>query len=82
MEEINELIADRIPGGDSWKLKLNKKEFPTLTECLNAYFLETGFKGDFRLSPQQSKLFAIRTTPPKPSSSKKRFDMYGEQEDK
>ena len=74
--EHNELIATRIAGkGDSWVLIGDETEHSSLTNALEAYFQLTQDKCDFRLSPLNSKLYAIKqgnTEPPK------RFNMYGD----
>jgi hypothetical protein len=57
-----ELIAQRVPPGDRWKLVNDTRKIihNTLTEALEAYFLETKFKGEYRLAPLDSKLYAIK----------------------
>jgi|TARA_R100001443_G_scaffold115645_1_gene133888 hypothetical protein len=80
--EENILIARRVPPGDKWRLVANEPDGPvhkTLTDTLEAYMVKTGFKGEYRLAPLQSKLFAISTTEEevKPEPIKK-FSIYGE----
>jgi hypothetical protein len=82
IKEENILIARRVPPGDSWRLIANEPDGPvhkTLTDTLEAYMVKTGFKGDYRLSPLKSKLFAISTTEeivePEPQ---KTYSIYGE----
>jgi len=60
--EHNELIAIRVPPGDRWTLKndIKKVIHNSLTEVLEAYFLETRFKGEYRLAPMDSKLYVIK----------------------
>lgn len=83
IKETNELIAVRVPKGDRWKLVDDPKNVvhPSLTEALEAYFMSHKFKGDFRLSPMDSKLYAIKKTEeeikPEPP---KTFNIYGEEE--
>ena len=82
IEEKNILIARRVPPGDKWRLVANEPDGPvhkTLTDCLEAYMVKTGFKGDYRLEPLNSSLYAITTEeqiiePPK----EKLFNLYGE----
>ena len=76
------LIARRVPPGDKWRLIANEPDGPihkTLTDALEAYMVKTGFKGDYKLSPLKSQLFAISTTEeevmPEPE---KRYSIYGE----
>ena len=76
------LIARRVPPGDKWRLVANEPEGPvhkTLTDTLEAYMIKTGFKGDYKLAPLKSELYAISTTEeevkPEPE---KRFSIYGE----
>ena len=80
--EDNVLIARRVPPGDKWRLIANEPDgqiHPTLTDVLEAYMVKTGFKGDYRLSPLKSELFAISSTEeviePEPE---KIYSIYGE----
>jgi hypothetical protein len=78
--EYNRLIAQRVVGkGDTWKLKGEGIEYPSLTDVLEAYFQKTDDKCHFRLEPLNGKLFAIKTgieeIKPDPP---KRFNIYGE----
>jgi hypothetical protein len=85
IEENLELIAVRVPPGDSWQITdpdyTNPGEVIVgLVETLTHYMRKTGFKGAYRLEPLKGKLFAIKETtieveekiPPK-------WDLYGEQ---
>ena len=80
--EINELIATRIKGaGDSWILVADSKNIThkTLTDTLEAYLSATEFRGEYRLDPMGSKLYAIHSTEEqvKPKEEKM-FSIYGE----
>ena len=82
IEEKNILIARRVPPGDKWRLVANEPDGPvhkSLTDTLEAYMVKTGFKGNYRLEPLQSKLYAIQTDEieVKPEPVKK-FSLYGE----
>ena len=61
--ERNELIATRVPPGDRWTLVDDSKNIvhKTLTDALEAYLGVTNFKGEYRLDPIGSKLYAINT---------------------
>ena len=79
--EHNELIATRIPPGDRWMLKNDVKKIihNSLTDVLESYFLETRFKGEYRLAPLDSKLYVIKQVqevvqPELPKS----FNIYGD----
>ena len=79
--ENKTLIASRVPPGDKWRLadEPNGKVHPTLTDALEAYMIKTFFKGDYRLEPLNSSLYAITTEeqiiePPK----QKLYSLYGE----
>jgi hypothetical protein len=79
--EHNELIAIRVPPGDRWMLKNDVKKVihNSLTEVLEAYFIETRFKGEYRLAPLDSKLYVIKQVqeviqPELPKS----FNIYGD----
>lgn len=76
------LIARRVPSGDKWRLIANEPDGPvhkTLTDALEAYMVKTGFKGEYRLAPLKSELYAISTTEeiviPEPE---KKYSIYGE----
>lgn len=76
------LIARRVPPGDKWRLIANEPDGPvhaTLTDTLEAYMTKTGFKGEYRLAPLKSELFAISSkeeiVEPEPE---KRYSIYGE----
>lgn len=79
--EQSELIATRIPPGDRWTLKSDSRKIihNSLTEVLEAFYTETHFKGDYRLSPVGSKLYAIKSVEeeivPEPL---KTFNIYGD----
>lgn len=79
--EHNELIATRIPPGDRWTLKNDTRKviYTSITDVLEAYFNETQFKGEYRLAPLESKLFAINIVEeeikPEPT---KRLNLYGD----
>ena len=80
--EDNVLIARRVPSGDKWRLIANEpdgKVHSSLTDTLEAYMMATGFKGEYRLAPLKSELYAVSTTEeviePEPE---KRYSIYGE----
>ena len=81
INEHNQLIATRVPPGDRWELVDDSKRqvIPTLTEALETYLNKTGFKGEYRLDPMGSKLYAIHSTEEevKPKEEKM-FSLYGE----
>ena len=82
--EKNVLIANRIAPGDRWRLVMdgpNGTIYPSLTEVLDAYFQESGNRCDFKLSPLDSKLYAILSEEqevviPEP----KKYSIYGDYE--
>ena len=80
--ERNEVIATRVPPGDRWTLIDDSKKIihKSLTDTLEAYLNETGFKGEYRLAPLDSKLYAIKTTEeevrPEPV---KKYNIYGDE---
>jgi hypothetical protein len=73
--EHNELIATRVPPGDRWTLISDTRKiiYGSITDALEAY------KGEYRLAPLESKLFAIKTVEeevkPEPP---KRLNLYGD----
>jgi len=81
--EYNELIATRVPPGDSWTLveDRNKVIHKTLTDALEAWFENNQENVEFRLAPLDSKLYVIRTEEkeikPEPT---KRYNIYGDYE--
>ncbi len=80
--EHNELIANRIAPGDNWILVDDSKKIihKSITDTLEAYLVKTGFKGEYRLAPLDSKLYAIKTSEeeikPEPI---KRYNNYGDE---
>ncbi len=80
--EHNELIANRKAPGDNWILVDDPKNVvhKSLTDALEAYLGKTGFKGEYRLAPFDSKLYAIKTSEeeikPEPI---KRYNIYGDE---
>jgi hypothetical protein len=76
------LIANRQAPGDRWSLVEdipNGTIYKTLTDTLEAYMSKTGFKGNYKLSPLEGKLFAINAEEviiEKPIE--KKFSLYGE----
>ena len=82
IEEKNILIARRVPPGDKWRLVANEPDGPvhkTLTDALEAHFKASGNPCEFRLSPLDSKLYAIETNQYEITEEEpKEFSMYGE----
>ena len=80
--ERNEVIATRVPPGDRWSLVEDPKKVihKSLTDALEAYLGITNFKGEYRLAPLDSKLYAIKTTEEevKPEPIKK-YNIYGDE---
>ena len=79
--EHNQLIATRVPPGDRWSLVGDPKKevFNTLTDALEAFLNQTGFKGSYRLDPMDSKLYAIQEHEYEvPKDEPKTFSLYGE----
>ena len=80
--EHNELISNRIAPGDNWILVDDSKKIihKSITDTLEAYLVKTGFKGEYRLAPLDSKLYAIKTSEeeikPEPI---KRYNIYGDE---
>ena len=79
IEENLELIAKRVPPGDNWTLvdDTDKVIIEGLVNTLTAYLRKTKFKGEYRLAPLDSKLYAIKevdTPEPEPEV----WDLYGE----
>ncbi|MBC8294931.1 MAG: hypothetical protein H8E55_03930 [Pelagibacterales bacterium] len=76
------LIARGVQPGDKWRLVAAEPDSPlhtTLTDTLEAYMTTTGFRGEYRLAPLKSELFAISTTVTEIEPEKeKRFSIYGE----
>mgnify|MGYP003626085570 FL=1 len=79
--EHNELIAQRVPPGDRWSLVGDPKKevFKTLTDALEAFLQQTGFKGAYRLDPLDSKLYAIQVQEYEVKKEEpKMYSLYGE----
>lgn len=82
IKETSILIARRVPVGDRWRLIANEPDGPihkTLTDTLEAYMVKTGFKGEYRLAPLKSELYAIQTDEVEVKiEPEKRYSIYGE----
>ena len=80
--EHNELIATRRAPGDNCILVDDSKNVvhKSLTDTLEAYLGVTNFKGEYRLDPLGSKLYAIKSTEEeiKPEPIKK-YNIYGDE---
>ena len=79
--EQKQLIAKRVPPGDSWRLVDDPQGVvhSSLTDTLEAYFKKTQFNAAFYLDPIGSALYAVKRTEveikPEPI---KTFDFYGD----
>ena len=80
--ERNEVIATRVPPGDRWTLVDDSKKIihKSLKDALEAFLNTSGFKGEYRLAPLDSKLYAIKTSEEevKPEPVKK-YNIYGDE---
>jgi hypothetical protein len=81
--EFPELIAVRVPPGDKWMLKEDPSEtiHPSLTDVLEAYFQATEFRGEYKLAPLDSKLYALKTKEEEiiiEEEAEKRYGLFGE----
>ena len=79
--EENILIATRQPPGDNWRLidSVDDTLYASLTDTLEASFQKTGFKGEYRLAPLDSKLYMIQTEEHTPvEAPPKVYSLYGE----
>ena len=76
------LIARRVPPGDKWRLVANEPDGPvhkTLTDTLESYMTKTGFRGEYKLAPLKSELYAITTTEHEIEPvQEQRYSIYGE----
>ena len=76
-QEKNIEIANRVPPGDRWEV--NGKIYNSLTEALNAYYVESTVKPSaFRLEPLKGKLYVIREE--EKEAKPKTYNIYGEDE--
>lgn len=76
-QEKNIEIANRVPPGDRWEV--NGKIYNSLTEALNAYYVESTVKPSaFRLEPLKGKLYVIREE--EKEVKPKTYNIYGEDE--
>ena len=82
IEETSILIARRVPPSDRWRLISNEPDGPvhkSLTDTLEEYMTETGFKGEYRLAPLKSELYAITTEEVMITIEPiKQYSIYGE----
>ena len=79
------LIARRVPPGDRWRLVSEEPDgvvHTILTDALEAYMRKSGFKGDYKLAPMKSELYAIATEEieikPEPIKTYSIYGEYGE----
>ena len=79
------LIARRVPPGDRWRLVSEEPDgvvHTNLTDALEAYMRKSGFKGDYKLAPMKSELYAIDTEEieikPEPIKTYSIYGEYGE----
>ena len=76
------LIARRVPPGDKWRLVANEPSGPvhkSLTDTLEAYMTKTGFRGEYRLAPLKSELYAISKTEKEIEPVQEQcYSIYGE----
>ncbi len=88
VEEINELIAIRIPPGDRWKLTypdgqpVSDEVVDGIIEAMSVYMRTKNYHGDYRLAPLDNggRIYIIKKVEiqvEKPPV--KRYDLYGEQ---
>ena len=75
---MKELKATRVPPGDRWAIVDDDKEkiYSSLTECLNAIFMQTGI-GEFYMDAKAGEVH-IEDGKVKPEPIKK-FSLYGEE---
>ena len=82
IEETSILIARRVPPSDRWRLISNEPYGPvhkSLTDTLEEYMTKTGFKGEYRLAPLKSELYAITTEEVMITIEPiKQYSIYGE----
>lgn len=87
IEEVNVLIAVRVPPGDRWQLVYENGKpvdgtiIEGIVEALSVYMRANNFVGHYRLAPRDGELYAIlqeeREIVPEKKEPKK-FDLYGE----
>ena len=80
IEEVKELIAERVPPGDNWELVIDRgTTVEGLVQALSLYMRKTKFKGHYRLEPLNGKLFAIKEQQVElPEPEEQVWDLYGE----
>jgi hypothetical protein len=80
IEEIKELIAERVPPGDIWELLIDRgTKVEGLVQTLTQYMRKTKFKGHYRLEPLNGKLYAIKEQQVDiPEPEPEIWDLYGE----
>lgn len=70
-------ISNRVPPGDRWEV--NGKIYNSLTEALNAYYVNSTVKPSaFRLEPLKGKLYIIQEE--EIQVAPKTYNIYGENE--
>ena len=80
IEEVKELIAERVPPGDKWELTIDRgTTIDGLVQTLTQYMRKTKFKGHYRLEPLNGKLYALKEQQVElPEPEPEVWDLYGE----
>lgn len=80
LEEVKELIAERVPPGDNWELLIDRGNvIEGLVQTLTQYMRKTKFKGHYRLEPLEGKLYILKQQEIEiPEEEPEVWDLYGE----
>ena len=74
---VKTVIANRVPPGDRWNLVGDSSDDvkDTLMDALEAYYVNTGYTGDFYFSPREGKIFKVGFEEA-PAPPPKRYSIY------
>ena len=87
VEEINELIAIRVPPGDRWKLintdgqSTSDEVIDGIVEAMSVYMRTRNYYGDYRLAPLDNggRIYIIKKVEVQVEKPPvKKYDLYGE----
>ena len=74
---VKTVIANRVPPGDRWNLVGDNSDNiqDTLMDALEAFYIKTGYTGDFYFSPREGKIFKVGFEEA-PAPPPKRYSIY------
>lgn len=80
IKEKEEIIANRIPPGDRWRLvsDLNKIIYNNIIDVLEAYYNETKYNKKFIINAKEGTISIVKEEKIEIVPEIKKFNIYGE----